>query len=131
MDRKNSKMLTLLASLSSIGMCCAAVATLLSCCCRKRPKTQNRGDEQAQPVYTTGKAERKRRQASEPAQVGYETLMQGLLGARLKYELTAVRDSGNLDLHTGKARRRIGGSRRTLGGEKLSAQGKWESKERA
>ena len=48
--------------------------------------------EQAQPVYTSEKAERKRRQASEPAQVGYGTLMQGLLGARLSNcDLTSMK----------------------------------------
>ena len=44
--------------------------------------------EQAQPVYTSEKAEQRRRQASEPSQVGYGTLLQGLLGARLRWDLT-------------------------------------------
>ena len=39
-------------------------------------------------VYTSGKAEQRRRQASEPSQLGYGTLIQGLLGARLHWDLT-------------------------------------------
>ena len=81
-------------------------------------KPKNRAGEQAQPVYyTSEKAEQRRRQASEPSQVGYGTLLQGLLGARLYWDLTAVRHRDSPDLHTEKARRRIGGSRRTLGRE--------------